>query len=158
MAKDIKLNYSNDSMECDINYSPLGDLEREEGLQSAILISLYTDRRAQDDDILPDLNSLDRRGWWGDLTTDITEDEIGSRLWLLERSKTTQAVLNSAKNYIEEALQWLIDDGVAAKIEVTVERQTNDELETLAFEVEIYKNDGNIVIEKFNDLWNAQVV
>jgi len=98
------------------------DLASDQGLLSAVLISLFTDRLAAADDELPD-NSGDRRGWWGDLPLDqantgATPDLIGSRLWLLVRQKQTQAVLNAAIGYAREALQWLIDDGVAARIDV----------------------------------------
>jgi phage gp46-like protein len=49
---------------------------------------------------------------------------IGSKLWLLSRSTLTTAVALLAQNYITEALQWLIDDGVAASVSVTTQIQT----------------------------------
>ncbi|WP_205182643.1 phage GP46 family protein [Burkholderia sp. LMG 13014] len=82
-------------------------------LASAVLISLFTDRLAHSDDAIPD-GSGDPRGWWGDVGE---AAPIGSRLWLLDRSKQTQEVLNNARDYILEALQWLMDDGVVASID-----------------------------------------
>lgn len=96
------------------------DLGRDEGLETAVLISLFTDRRAADGDTLPD-ESTDRRGWWGDAVPVVEGDHIGSRLWLLDRGKLTPAVLRQAEEYALEALQWLIDDKVAARIEATAE-------------------------------------
>ncbi|WP_434663446.1 phage GP46 family protein [Paraburkholderia sp. A3BS-1L] len=91
-----------------------GDLARGNDLETAVLLSLFTDRAANPDDVIPD-GTGDPRGWWGDIGE---EKPIGSRLWLLDRSKQTQEVLNNARDYINEALQWLIDDGVVASIDV----------------------------------------
>lgn len=86
-------------------------------LRSAVLISLFTDRTANQDDVIPD-GTGDPRGWWGDV--DQTHP-IGSRLWLLNRAKQTTETLNSARDYIAEALQWLIDDGVIGRFDIFVE-------------------------------------
>ncbi|MFX1675214.1 phage GP46 family protein [Paraburkholderia sp. A2WS-5] len=91
-----------------------GDLARGDDLETAVLVSIFTDRAANPDDVIPD-GTGDPRGWWGDIGED---KPIGSRLWLLDRSKQTQEVLNNARDYINEALQWLIDDGVVASIDV----------------------------------------
>lgn len=55
-----------------------GALDTDDGLRTAILISLFTDARALDDDVLP--APEDRRGWWGDAIPEIEGDIIGSRL------------------------------------------------------------------------------
>jgi phage gp46-like protein len=86
-------------------------------LATAILISIFTDRLARAEDVIPD-GSTDRRGWWGD--TD-ARYPIGSRLWLLDRAKQTDATLMRARDYVVEALQWLIDDGVVASFDIHVE-------------------------------------
>lgn len=92
-------------------------LEIDDGLESAVIISLFTDRRAADDDVIPD-GTTNRRGWWADAYPEIEADQIGSRLWLLFREKDTQAVVTRAREYAEEALAWLIDDGVASQVVV----------------------------------------
>jgi phage gp46-like protein len=84
-------------------------------LSTATLISLFTDRTAEPSDILPDA-STDRRGWWGDLDQDVP---IGSRLWLLARSKLTNTVAMAAKGYAAEALAWMITDGVAIDVQIS---------------------------------------
>lgn len=153
MAKDILLEYNETHKDYDITFEN-GDLKRESGIETAVLLSLFTDRRAEEDDELPDPNKLDRRGWWGDLAED-QEDQIGSRLWLLERAKATQEVRNLAQQYIEEALEWMIEDGVAQSIEVATEIQGEVWNRRLAFEVKIRKIDGNEEVLKFDDLWEA---
>ena len=86
-------------------------------LETAILISLFSDREASSDDVIPD-GTDDPRGWVGDADQ---EYQIGSRLWLLERAKQTQETLRLANDYIAEALQWLIDDSVVARFDITTE-------------------------------------
>lgn len=109
--------------------SQLTDVERDGNivsndlLDTAVAISLFTRRRAEQDDVLPEPNS-DREGWWADGLgpNDPDGDKIGSRLWLLNRSKASQRVLNLAKTYAEEALAWLVEDGIASEVTVSVER------------------------------------
>ncbi|MBG6243174.1 MAG: hypothetical protein EKE20_15745 [Candidatus Symbiopectobacterium sp. Dall1.0] len=86
-----------------------GDLNGGDDLQTAILISLFTDRKARKDDQYEG----DRRGWWGDTGE---ESNIGSRLWLLNRQRLTTKIAQRAEDYAAEALKWLIDDGVVAAI------------------------------------------
>lgn len=86
-------------------------------LETAVLISLFTDRRADPEDRLPD-GSQDPRGWWGDQGKD---RPIGSKIWLRMRSKRTTETLQIVKGDIQEALQWLLDDGVVATIDVTTQ-------------------------------------
>ena len=94
-----------------------GDIANDDGLKSAVLYSLFTDRQANEDDVIPD-GSTDRRGHWAD--TILAESE-GSRLWLLRREKQTQQTLNRAVAYSKEALQWLIDDGHVTNVDVEAE-------------------------------------
>lgn len=89
-------------------------LQSGDDLATAVYISLFTDRLATSSDVLPDASG-DRRGWWGDLDNTVP---IGSRLWLLARSKLLPAVAVTAKGYIAEALKWLVDDGVVAAVQV----------------------------------------
>lgn len=93
------------------------DLQSGNDLITALFISIFTDRSALASDVIPD-GSNDRRGWLGDLGEDVP---IGSRLWLLDRAKQTPDTLARAKEYIAEALQWMIDDGVAGSIDLYVE-------------------------------------
>ncbi len=115
-------------------------------LTTAILISLFTDRQADASDVIPD-GSADPRGWWADVTV-----PIGSRLWLLDRAKRTVGTLSRARDYIAEALQWLIDDGVVAKFDIATEwtRAT-----LLGARIVAYKQDGTAVAVNFNWAWQG---
>lgn len=113
---DVALCWNNALGEADIGIAGF-DLMSESGLLSAVLISLFTDARV-DADEFPD-GENDRRGWWGDALSD--GDATGSRLWLLERSKQTGDVLVLAEGWAQEALSWLVEDGIATEVEVTAE-------------------------------------
>ncbi|MBA1443517.1 MAG: phage GP46 family protein [Gammaproteobacteria bacterium] len=126
-------------------------LTLDDGLQTAVMVSLFTDHRAEADDVIPD-GTENRRGYWADAWPDIEGDLIGSRLWLLSREKQTQETLNRAREYAEEALQWLIDDGIAQSVSVTTEIVRTGVLGLL---VEILRPSGELSEYRFNNLWEA---
>ena len=123
-------------------------LASQEPLVRAVIISLFTWRRANADDVLP---GSERMGWWGDTFSTVPNDRIGSRLWLLSREKLTARTVLRARRYAEEALAWLVKDGVAARVEVSAERQG---LFTLALGVRVYKSDGKPMDIRFADAWS----
>lgn len=92
------------------------DLLADDGLETAVILSLFLDRRAEADDGVPD--DVDPGGWWGDTYSDVVGDAVGSRLWLLGREKQLPSVAQRARDYAVEALKWLIDDGVASAVNV----------------------------------------
>ncbi len=87
-------------------------------LARAVIISLFTWRRAGADDQYDG----PKYGWWGDTFAEPQNDRIGSKLYQLLRRSITDDLLLQAQETIEEALQWLIDDGLASSISVSVER------------------------------------
>ena len=113
---DMRTHYDSAEFACDWLLAP-PQLATDEGLETAVIISLFTDRRANVDDVLPD-NSGNRRGWWGDSFPEQAGDRIGSRLWLLHREKQLPLVRERARQYAREALQWLVDDGIARAVDV----------------------------------------
>lgn len=116
-------------------------------LATAILISLFSDRLAESDDAIPDLTD-DARGWWGDVDEPY---RVGSRLWLLSRARRTADVLLRAKDYIAQALQWLIDDGAVVKFDI----ETEFVGEQLRAGVTAYRRDGSTIAQSFSWVWNT---
>ncbi|MBU9866823.1 phage GP46 family protein [Rahnella aceris] len=114
-------------------------------LPRAVIISLFSWRRANPDD-----DASTPMGWWGDTYPTADNDRIGSRLWLLEREKITNDTLNRADDYIKEALDWMLDDGVAAKITTEVRRSG---LSEAVASVSIYQRDGNVYNLTFDEFW-----
>jgi phage gp46-like protein len=47
---------------------------------------------------------------------------VGSKLWMIERDKTTSEALALGEQYTKEALQWMVDDGVATSVSVAASR------------------------------------
>ena len=115
-------------------------------LTRAVIISLFSWRRAERDD-----QTAEAYGWWGDTWPTVDNDRIGSRLYLLRRRKLTNKTPQDARDYIKQALTWMTDDGVAARIDINVERTGID---TLSAVVVIYQRDGAIHNITFDDIWS----
>lgn len=126
-----------------------GQLQRDSGLETAVIISLFTDRRVTVEQ-LPDL-SESQRGWWGDLLSDIDQDQIGSRLWTLDRSKRTTETLRLFEDYVKEALDWMIEDGIAQTVEATAFYTDN---KSLGSDIKIARPNGNET--RYTLLWDEQ--
>lgn len=119
----------------------------DELLVRAVVISLFTWRRANPGDVPDGQNKF---GWWGDTYAADLGDKIGSRLWLLAREKIADATIQRAREYAAEALQWLIDDGVATRIDVTAARAG---LSQITVSSKIYRSNGAPLDLRFSDIW-----
>lgn len=115
-------------------------------LTRAVVISLFTHRRADPDD-----NVDVPMGWWGDTWPVVENDRYGSKLWLLQRSKLTNALVNTVRNYLREALQWMLDDGVVSRVDIDIQRTGINELGN---RIVLWRRDGPVTIS-FNDLWSV---
>lgn len=144
---DIALVYDANAKAFDLAISG-GDLVGDDGLETAVLLSLYTDRRALDEDELPD-GGTDQRGWWADAYGD---RPIGSRLWLLSREKDLDSVLRRAEEYASEALAWLIEDGIAKAVEVEAIHLRRDVLQLI---VAIERPTGAVVVRRYDYVWRS---
>lgn len=98
-----------------------GDLQTGQDLETACLVSLFSDALATPD-FIPTDGSNDRRGWWANY---YHSTPIGSNLWQLDRAKATRANLGLAQSTTQAALQWLINDGIAASIVVNTQYITS---------------------------------
>jgi phage gp46-like protein len=99
------------------------DFVREDTLQSAVVLSLLCDRSAQAHEVPA---GADRRGWWADAFSQANaidragSESFGSRLWLLMREKQLPQTRERVRDYVKEALAWMVEDGMAEGAEVTV--------------------------------------
>jgi phage gp46-like protein len=126
------------------------DILRDAGLETSVLISLFSHARAGSDDKLPDKNGT-RRGWWADA---LLEKPMGSKLWLLERAKITDNTRALTEQYTKDALQWMVDDGVADSIEAESRRNGIYRIDTA---VKIIKKDNSNVFFRYFLNWQAQI-
>ena len=111
--RDIKLFFENGSFDIGIED---GDFIAEDGFDTAIWVSLFTDARADESQVVLPEN---RRGWMGNLAND--ERQLGGLLWLVEQRRLNQDTLNETIDYARKSLIWFIEDGLATQLNVTGE-------------------------------------
>jgi phage gp46-like protein len=99
----------------DIGLDANGDLLGDDGFATSIVLSLFSDKRADESEVA---ESHLRRGWWGNLLNEDKTFEIGSKLWLLDQERATTATANIAKDYTYDCLQWLLNDNHVKNIVV----------------------------------------
>lgn len=129
------------------------DLASDAGLVTAMYLSLALDRRANADDVLPAADG-DRRGWWGDEFAEVEGDRIGSRLWLLDRTVRRADLLRDALLYANEALDWLKEDGVLERLDVSAELNSVG----LFILIDAYRPDGRSVEFRYPHVWEGQAL
>ena len=127
------------------------DLVHDDGLETAVIISLFTDARVSEAELPP--GTTDKRGWWGDLFATVQGDRIGSKLWTLERRILNEETARDMETYAKEALDWLVGDNVAASVEVSASVVKPN---SISLSVKIQKPDGTDSL--FDFLWNGQAL
>jgi phage gp46-like protein len=140
-----------------------GTLDDREELASSVRVALGTDRQADLQEVLPDPDSTDRRGWWGDMDAEQIWQgwPIGTRNWLLTRAKLTRApavegdTLQRARNYTYEALQPFVDMGAATSVQVIATKAAQDRIDVQAT---IYRGPLEDIDLRFQLLWQDPVV
>jgi len=85
-----------------------GDIETTRNLDTAVLLSIFCERRADSSEVPI---AKYRRGWIGNILMFDSLDEMGSKLWLLYQARATQNNLNRAKKFITDALEWMTKTG-----------------------------------------------
>ena len=118
------------------------DLTTDNGLATAVTISLGTNRRADSADPLP-TQDTDPRGWWGDIPANGgAPARWGCKFWLRRRATMAGDIANILISDAQQALQWLVDDGVAASVVVTAQQQTPPS-GTVLLNIAINRNSAN---------------
>jgi len=92
----------------DFEWSDNGDIPVDQALDTAILMSIYEEVRANSSEIAVD--NL-RRGWIGNESTPGFEQ--GSKMWMFEQERITTSMLAELGTVINNGLKWLIDDIIA---------------------------------------------
>lgn len=157
----LKQTYSLEGVTMDLLLRDNGLLDEREELATAIRVALGTDALADEGEILPDPDSTDRRGWWGDLEAQSIWNGwgIGCKNWLLTRAKITDgdsfegSTLARAENYTRSALQWFIDNRIATRIDVSA---VQTELERIEVSVTIYRGPLVEIDLRYQLLWQEE--
>ena len=123
-------------------------------IEELVIVSLFSDARAEtDDDLLASTDGrLDRRGWWAERLGADPHDRFGSRLWLLSRAKETPETRLLARDYAEEALRWLVEDGLAERVDVDL---VDVETPRVGLRVRVYRGDGRTVEFRYPRIWEG---
>lgn len=141
-----------------------GFLDETQELANYVKVALMSDRLSDPDEVRPDPDSDDRRGWWGDLDARAIWKgwPIGCRNWLLTRAKITDvqswegATVARAENYTRDALQAMVDLNMCSFIDV---RATRVDVDRIDVSVIIYRGNVPEIELLFQDLWRQiQVV
>lgn len=93
------------------------DFKTTDGLDSSIVVSLFSDRRAYADEVS---DPMKRRGWIGDLVADTSGDRHGSGLWLYEQHRIVGEAVTGIKNEARQAFAWAQDDGLIKTAEAEI--------------------------------------
>jgi len=136
-----------------------GTLDDSQALATAVIVALGTDRLAGPDDILPDPDSTDRAGWWGDMDAEELFNgwPIGTKLWLLKRAKIVGpedpegATITRVEQYISEAIQPFVDMKIATSFDVEAWRAGIQQVEAV---VVLYRGPKAPVELRFQVLWD----
>lgn len=139
-------------------------LSEEEELATIVRLALGTDALADEVEALnlPNLDSTDRKGWWGDMDAQLIWDgwPIGCKNWLLLRDKIADynavegATVLRAERYTYEALVPLINKRVASAVKVRANRVGKQQIDV---HVTIYRGPLRAVELRFAYLW-GQVI
>jgi len=140
-----------------------GLLDERQELANLCKVALMTDMLSDPDEIRPDPDSDDRKGWWGDMDAQAIWRgwPIGCKNWLLTRAKLGDAyswegdTVYRAENYTRIALQPLVDLKTCSSIEVSAERIGQDRIDVL---VTMYRGPLVSVDLVFQDFWAAMTV
>ena len=124
----------------DIDFNSVGDFEQENGLETAILMSLFLDDRADESEVP---QATKRGGYWG---YEVNNMKF-SKLWLVNGRRTTDK-LNQAIEYANSCLQWLIDESYATDVQSEAVFITDG----IELTVTISK-DNTLVYSKAFNLW-----
>jgi phage gp46-like protein len=139
-----------------------GLLDQRQELGNYCKVALMTDMLSDSDEIRPDPDSDDRRGWWGDFDAQPIWRgwPIGTKNWLLERAKIADKfawegdTVYRAENYTREALRPLVDMKLCSAIDVFAERVGRERIDV---RVIVYRGDLAEVDLLFQDLWAAMI-
>ena len=112
-----------------------GDLKTVDGMETALLVSLFTDARLDESQVPP---PLARGGWVGNIRTAKEPRDLGGKLWALENARLTTYTLAQRKEQCTRCMDWLLKDGLIRNA-AAVSSYNND---TIADNIQITARDG----------------
>lgn len=123
-----------------------GNIQLDEGMTSADVLSLFTDRRASPDDAPSD---DDLRGYWA---APYLGEDWGSLLWTLQGAPATPENFRKAEEFVKQALAWKVEDGIVKEIRATASYAENGWCRML-----IEERSGAGPLTKWRTLWDGTI-
>ena len=126
-----------------------GELKFTEGLDTAIDLSFYGEKRASESEVA---RPERRRGWIGNELYEVIGlrgYEVGNKLWVLSQARISQRNFNLGISYIKNGLNWLIEDKLAKNVNVSGVILDNEKYQ---FNIEVVRFD-NTVLKRQYFLW-----
>lgn len=128
----------------DFQWTSEGDIPADQALDTAILMSIYEEVRANESEIA--IDNL-RRGWIGNESTPGFEQ--GSKFWLFEQERITSSMLAELGTVVNNGLQWLIDDNIA------ISTSANASLKNGVINIEVvFERPSGKIERKLFTLWD----
>lgn len=147
----IGLTWDNDKGVAVLSRTAAGAIGEDDTLETVVLLSLFTNAPATAAE-LEQAGRTEQLGWWADADSIRgARAPYGSKLWLLERGKTTLATLVRAEQYCLEALAWLVEANIAASVQVLATRPAQG---IIALEVTLKR--PMKLLPPFRRLWNVR--
>ena len=122
------------------------DLASGHDLETAVAISLFSDRHASPDYVFVD-GTQNPRGWWADADNGY---QIGSRIWQYSRATRTTATRLALIDACREALAWMIEEGVASAVAVDAYYVGDSGVQLT---VNLTQSSGTLASLKYQFLW-----
>lgn len=114
------------------------------GLLTAFLMSIFCEQRDNSIEV-----PQNRGGWAGNELQPIAGFQQGSLIWTLYQSIADEDAATKAQQFIENGLQWLIDDLIAKDVQAEVSVVANNKLQA---KITVIQNDDTEFVN-FYDLW-----
>lgn len=136
-----------------------GTLDDSQALATSIVVALGTNSLADVDDQMPDPDSTDRCGWWGDYDGDIIWNAwpIGCKLWLMRRASIQDvqsrqgATVARVKNYVHDAIRPFVDNKIISRFDAYVERVDKQRIDSL---IRIFKGPVPVIDLRYTVDWD----
>lgn len=126
-----------------------GDLKKTAGMDSSIFISLFTDRRANADEVA---DPMKRRGWSGTQLTPNRQGNKGSGIWLYEQRRLDQDTREGVRMESYQSLFWTVTDQLTKQIDV--DTKANPRERSMDLQVRLTGKKGGVTSFGYQ-LWNA---
>lgn len=133
-----------DGKHYDISFTADGDVATSQSLDTAILMSILAEVRATASE-MPE--SQRRRGWVGNESTQGIE--MGSKAWLFEQARVTGSNLAELGVFINNALQWMIEQRIVVSTQVDAVYNSG----TVLVNVTLFRA-SSVVERRLYELWN----